>query len=290
MEHSSPDRAPRERRDGALVHLDAEAIALIAIGEAPSSPGEAQHLAVCPACRSELDQLHGAAQIARTTLGEGAFVAPAASVWAGIHRELGLAPDVRPPGFGPVAVDAPRAVDATRAADASRSADEIARTTSAPESRFADGRERHGRLRRVIAPLIGVAAVAAGIGAAALWWDALRPAPERTLLASASLDALPAWEGSTGSAVVTESADGERLVSVELSASAEGDGVREVWLLTPEVDGLISLGLLDGESGSFVIPAGIDLAEYPIVDVSLEPIDGDPSHSGDSIVRGALDV
>ena len=89
---------------------------------------------------------------------------------------------------------------------------------------------------------------------------------------------------------MTESADGERLVSIELAASAEGEGVREVWLLTPEVDGLISLGLLEGGSGTFVIPEGIDLTEYPIVDVSLEPVDGDPAHSGDSIVRGALDV
>jgi hypothetical protein len=30
------------------------------------------------------------------------------------------------------------------------------------------------------------------------------------------------------------------------------------------------------------------VATYPIVDVSLEPLDGDPTHSGDSIARGQI--
>jgi len=294
MERNDPDRAAHERAsDDALAHLDVEAIALIAIGEAPSSPGESRHLAVCPACRSELDQLHGAAEIARTTIGEGAFVAPAASVWAGIHRELGLAADVQPPGFAPVttaALAGTAPVSAAPVVRAQTAADSPSTSTSAPVASLAEARERRGLRGRIIGPLVGVAAAAVAIGAVALSWDALRPAPEPTMLARASLDALPAWEGSTGAAVVTESADGERLVSIELAASAQGEGVREVWLLTPEVDGLISLGLLEGGSGTFVIPEGIDLSEYPIVDVSLEPVDGDPAHSGDSIVRGALDV
>jgi hypothetical protein len=57
----------------------------------------------------------------------------------------------------------------------------------------------------------------------------------------------------------------------------------------PEVDasGLLSLGLLEGTSGRFAVPAGIDLDQFTLVDVSAEPVDGDPSHSGDSIVRGS---
>jgi hypothetical protein len=38
------------------------------------------------------------------------------------------------------------------------------------------------------------------------------------------------------------------------------------------------------------VPAGIDTGEYDLVDISEEPYDGDPTHSGDSIVRGQLDV
>ena len=50
----------------------------------------------------------------------------------------------------------------------------------------------------------------------------------------------------------------------------------------------MSLGLLEGASGRFVVPDGIDLDEFTLVDVSAEPVDGDPAHSGDSIVRGEL--
>ena len=55
-----------------------------------------------------------------------------------------------------------------------------------------------------------------------------------------------------------------------------------------DASGLISIGLLDGESGRFLIPDGVDLSQYPLVDVSAEPDDGDPQHSGDSILRGEL--
>jgi hypothetical protein len=32
----------------------------------------------------------------------------------------------------------------------------------------------------------------------------------------------------------------------------------------------------------------VDVGEYPVVDVSIEPTDGDPAHSGNSVVRGTL--
>jgi hypothetical protein len=77
---------------------------------------------------------------------------------------------------------------------------------------------------------------------------------------------------------------------VALDADVAGDVVREVWLLTPEVDGLISLGYLTGASGEFIVPDSVDLDRFSVVDISAEPLDGDPTHSGDSIVRGALEV
>lgn len=36
------------------------------------------------------------------------------------------------------------------------------------------------------------------------------------------------------------------------------------------------------------IPDGINIARYDLVDISAEPFDGNPAHSGDSIVRGQL--
>ena len=63
----------------------------------------------------------------------------------------------------------------------------------------------------------------------------------------------------------------------------------EVWLLEPDVSGLVPLGTTQAGTTVFEIPAGLDLDQFPVVDVSVEPLDGDPAHSGDSVVRGVLE-
>ena len=71
-------------------------------------------------------------------------------------------------------------------------------------------------------------------------------------------------------------------------AARTDDRLREVWLISAEGTGLVSIGFLDGAEGRFDLPSGVDLAAYSLVDVSAEPDDGDATHSGDSIVRGEL--
>ena len=56
----------------------------------------------------------------------------------------------------------------------------------------------------------------------------------------------------------------------------------------PDLSRLVSLGVMTSDSGTFPVPAGLNLSEYPIVDVSDEPVDGNPAHSSVSIVRGTL--
>jgi hypothetical protein len=67
---------------------------------------------------------------------------------------------------------------------------------------------------------------------------------------------------------------------------SEAGNYIEVWMIDRDVKGMISLGPYRG-NGDYVIPDGIDPAKFPIVDVSIEPDDGVPTHSGKSIVRGA---
>ncbi|KGM14881.1 hypothetical protein N867_14485, partial [Actinotalea fermentans ATCC 43279 = JCM 9966 = DSM 3133] len=117
-------------------------------------------------------------------------------------------------------------------------------------------------------------------------------APAPAVVAQAQLEALPGWDA-VGHAEVEEDADGRRVLVLtvdETGGAGDTDGLREVWLLKEDVSGLVSLGLLDGEEGRFLVPAGVDLTEYPVVDVSREPTDGNPAHSGDSIVRGLLGI
>jgi anti-sigma-K factor RskA len=105
-------------------------------------------------------------------------------------------------------------------------------------------------------------------------------------LASAQLEPLDRYTAA-GSATVTESSDGSRTIEVELN-KAEARGYQEVWLIAPDLSRLVSLGIMNSSSGRFDVPAGLDLSSYPIVDVSDEPLDGNPAHSTVSIVRGTL--
>ncbi|WP_405059560.1 anti-sigma factor [Kribbella sp. NBC_01505] len=63
------------------------------------------------------------------------------------------------------------------------------------------------------------------------------------------------------------------------------------WLCGRPADGkrMVSLGVLNPTSGgTFQVPGQITAQGYRIVDVSLEPDDGNPEHSHDSIIRGTL--
>lgn len=67
----------------------------------------------------------------------------------------------------------------------------------------------------------------------------------------------------------------------------EAQGYQEVWLIGTDLTRLISLGIMKSDSGTFPLPADLNLADFPpIVDVSDEPLDGNPGHSSVSIVRG----
>jgi anti-sigma-K factor RskA len=65
------------------------------------------------------------------------------------------------------------------------------------------------------------------------------------------------------------------------------DGVYEVWLLDLDNDRIVTLGTLDETGrGWLSVPDDVVLEEFPVVDVSIEPDDGDPTHSGNSVLRG----
>jgi len=91
----------------------------------------------------------------------------------------------------------------------------------------------------------------------------------------------------TGVARVVQAKDGQRTLEVTVDKN-EARGFQEVWLIAPDLSRLVSLGVMTSDSGSFAVPAGLDLGKYPIVDVSDEPMDGNPAHSSVSIVRGTL--
>lgn len=106
------------------------------------------------------------------------------------------------------------------------------------------------------------------------------------VIASVALDVL-AGSGSGRADLVD--ADGVRQIRLETADLNAGDGFLEVWMIDPTVSRLVSLGPLRPD-GIYDLPDGVDPAEFPIVDISVEPVDGDPTHSGNSLLRGQLTI
>jgi hypothetical protein len=144
-------------------------------------------------------------------------------------------------------------------------------------------RPRRARRPRVLLA-VAAALVGAAVGAGAV--VLVQRTGQGTEVAQATLDPLEGKAGS-GRAEVVER-NGQRLLEVQLTAPQLTDAYYEVWLLQPSVEGLVPLGVTQPGRATFEIPAGLDLQQYPLVDVSIEPLDGDPAHSGDSVVRGEL--
>ncbi|NLA37525.1 MAG: hypothetical protein GX868_17810 [Actinobacteria bacterium] len=110
--------------------------------------------------------------------------------------------------------------------------------------------------------------------------------PSESLVASTALDRL-AGDGSGRAELVD--IDGSMQLRLDTTGLDSGDGYLEVWVIDPSVSKLVSLGPFR-DDGRYDVPASVDMHEFPIVDVSIEPPDGNPSHSGNSVLRGQLSI
>lgn len=245
-----------------MSHLDPERLALVAVGETLTD-AETAHLTTCDVCSLELAELEHTVAVGRSTVSLGELETPPERVWDRILDEVRSQPE---------------AAASVIPADAS--------VVSPPA--VAESQPEPGRKRRTGRMLFALAASIAAVLAIAGVWNLVRTT-QPVEIASATLDAFPDHPGAVGTAEVTEQPDGERALTVSIDDFDESDGFREVWLITADASDLVSLGELDGKKGTFIVPADVDLRDFVLVDVSQEPRDGDPAHSGDSIVRGQLD-
>jgi anti-sigma-K factor RskA len=133
------------------------------------------------------------------------------------------------------------------------------------------------------APWLLAAAASVAVLAIGGWWLGRGSSPD--VLAATPLERLQ----DVGRGEVELVDDGG---SLRLRLDTEGleaaDGFLEVWVIDPEVSQLVSLGPLR-QDGVYELPDGLDPEAFPIVDVSVEPFDGDPTHSGNSVLRGQLE-
>jgi hypothetical protein len=237
-------------------HCSPEQLALAALRE-PLPAEDATHLGSCAACSAEVASLQrGVDVLAVPALAApGASVPPPARVWDAIAAATGV-------------TAAPRA------------------ETPPEESGAADVVElRPRRNRNRWLPLAAAVLVGAAVGGGAV---ALTRDDDGAVLAAAALDPLPA-EDASGRAEVRENG-GVRSLEVDLDAPALPEGYYEVWLLQPDAVRMVPVGVVSAGDTVLPLPEGLDLDAYPVVDVSVEPIDGDPTHSGVSVARGQLQL
>ena len=107
-----------------------------------------------------------------------------------------------------------------------------------------------------------------------------------------SFDSLGNAAGGSASLVSRDQQLAIEIVDSRLPDPGEGADL-EVWLIRPDEEGnvadLVSLGVVDPDELALLeIPASHDPAVYYLVDISVEPRDGDASHSGRTILRGPL--
>ena len=249
-----------------MSHLDDETIALAAIGE-DLDQAASDHLLGCDGCRTQVDALTLVVSTARSARGEESLLAPPPAIWARIAAETGV-----DPGLLPTSIESRRGA-----------ADRDASGAGAPTALSGSG--RRAGLRPGLLVAASVASLLLGIGGT-LIWQAVDD--DATVIASASLAPLPDKVGS-GEAEVVDTSAGREL-ELTLDTAAPADAFLQVWLLSPDASRMVPVGVLAGDSGQWTLPPDVTLADYPVVDVSIEPYDGEAAHSGNSVVRGELDL
>lgn len=245
------------------MHVDQDTLALLAMGEQDRAAQE--HVRECARCQAEVDSLSAVGHLL-VAAGPITSTPPPSHLWAGIEA----------------AVRDDRSGDPGDELGVRRDRERETERPAPPEDK-----------RRRFSPAMLLTAAAAGAvlalaGTQVLGDPDLSP-PESTVLATAELDALSETVVPATAQILER--DGQRVLRVDTGdLPTVQDGYLEVWLLTQDADGMVTVGLLESESGQqdFVLPESLSTQTFGVVDVSVEHYDGDPTHSGESLWRGPL--
>ncbi len=150
------------------------------------------------------------------------------------------------------------------------------------------------RLSPALAGGLATVLVAVGIGAGALIGSDSTSTPQPgsgpvitgQQIALRQFGTAPAGAGARA-VVFTRNGRGRVRLNVHGLPANHGHSYYEVWMIR-DAKHLTSLGTFtvgaDGR-GSVTLPVSVDPADYPVMDVSLEPDDGNPGHSHVSVLR-----
>ncbi len=232
------------------MHPDDEVLAAIALGDDVAAH-DAEHAMVCAVCRAVVADLSETLTALKASAGTES-AQPPASLWARISDEVASDEALADP-FGPT------------------------RRTAQPERR-----------RPRVGWLVGAAAAGAALGVLGGQVAAYVTAPVSEVVARARLDTLDTVE-QRGEATLLRGRDGYAL-QLGVQGMDAGDDLLEVWLINTDGTRMVSVGILPNTAtdGSFSVNSGLFEQGYRIVDISREPLDDRPQHSGNSLLRGEL--
>ena len=252
-----------------MTHLSSDRLAGAVLGtEEAFTEAEQNHLANCAQCGEEFAELGRIADMTRQPEHVDPQIVPNA-VWQSVQAQLGIS---------------------TAAATTTTSAADTATTTATAEptlpTTLTQQPDRTFRKRRSLL----IAALAAAFGlivGAGITTVATREKVEVT--SRVSLEALPGHTGHGTAELITD--QGQPELRVQIDAPTTPDRYREVWLINTDGERMYTLGVLpDDGRATYPLPPELagQLQGFTIVDVSIEPYDGNPAHSRDSQVRGVL--
>jgi anti-sigma-K factor RskA len=242
-----------------MTHLDPDRLADRALGaDDPLTAAEEKHLNSCAECRDELAELNRIAELGRNPERIAPQLVPTEAMWQSIQVQL--------------ATQSPATTEAAaEPAPSSPTVTELPRRTPRPRSWL----------------LVAAAAVVGLIIGVGVTTVAVRDRVEVT--SSAALEALPGQTGQGTAELVSD--QGRPELRVQIDAPPTPDRYREVWLINTDGQRMYTLGVLpDDGRASYPLPPELtgQLQGFTIVDVSIEPYDGNPAHSRESQVRGTL--
>ena len=242
-----------------MTHLDPDRLADRALGnDDPLTAAEQSHLASCTECRDERAELSRIAELSRHP--EELAQVPADAIWRSIQGQL--ASQAPAPATPEVAAEPPPSPPTVS---------ELPRRTPRPRS-------------WVLVAAAAVVGLIIGVGVTTI---AVRDRVEVT--SSTALEALPGQTGQGTAELVSDRGRGE--LRVQIDAPLTPDRYREVWLINTDGQRMYPLGVLpDDGRATYPLPPALagQLQGFSIVDVSIEPYDGNPAHSRESQVRGTL--
>lgn len=204
---------------------------------------------------------------------------------AALSRSISEADRVRhtpPPGlFDRIAAEvgaSPIADRPTRAFEAHDTPEAVINLTEAREAR-SPAASRHRNRQLLLASLAAACALIIGFAA-------FGGGDAQTFVAVATNNELP--EAFDGAATATLTESDEWTLEIDFSDELPDGEPVELWLIKPDLSDMVSLGLIEPGDTQWEWPEGIEPTEYSLVDMSIEPEDGPPTHSGRSILRGEL--